>query len=265
MMKNLIGQGAIISGGLGDIGSAIARELAARGADVALGDLHDSKEAENILASLKKLGAGARYDRVDVSAPRQVDEWLAAVTEEWGKPPALIVPNAAVVTVSSITEMPSEAWQRELSVNLNGAFFMARAAARRLIAAGRPGRVVFVGSWAAHAPHPSIVAYSVAKAGLRMLCRCMALEWAPHGILVNEVAPGYVDAGLSGKLFRENPGSREQAKEQVPVGELITSEEVAAQVAHLCDPANRHTTGTFLLMDGGLSLAGPAAARSDLS
>lgn len=254
----------MISGGLGDIGRALAHELAGRGADVALSDLHQPEEAGEALASLRELGVRARYDRVDVTDPEQVEAWVESVATEWERSPSLVIPNAAVVTVSSVAGITSGEWQREIAVNLHGAFFMAQAAGRRLAEVGRPGRIVFVGSWAAHAPHPRIPAYSVAKAGMRMLCQCMALEWAPHGILVNEVAPGYVNAGLTGKLFRQNPGSREQAQGRVPVGALITPEEVAMQVAHLCDPENRHTTGSVLLMDGGLSLVGPATGRKDL-
>jgi NAD(P)-dependent dehydrogenase (short-subunit alcohol dehydrogenase family) len=131
---------------------------------------------------------------------------------------------------------------------------MAQAAALRLVEQKREGRIVFTGSWAAHAPHPHIPAYSVAKAGLRMLCKCMALDLAPHGILVNEVAPGYVNAGLSAAVWQQQPERRQQASARVPVQRLIEPEEVALQVAHLCEPANRHTTGSVLLMDGGLSL-----------
>ncbi|MEX2381789.1 MAG: SDR family oxidoreductase [Opitutales bacterium] len=262
-MKDLIGQTAIVSGGMGDIGGAVGRELAGRGADVALSDLHRPEQAEEALAKLTELGVGARYDQVDVADSKQVEAWVEAVNGEWGRPPSLIIPNAATVTASSIGEITAEQWQKEININLHGAFYMAQAAGRRLVAEGRPGRIVFIGSWAAHAPHPAIPAYSVAKAGLRMLCQCLALEWAPHGILVNEVAPGYVDAGLSGKMFRQEPGRRERAQGRVPTGELITPEEVAAQVAHLCDPRNRHMTGTVLVMDGGLSLVGPATGQKE--
>ncbi len=263
MMKNLAGQTAIISGGLGDIGGAIARELAGRGADVALGDLHEPELATAALARISETGARVRYDRVDVTDFCRVEKWIADVAAEWGRPASLIIPNAAIVTVSPVGEITVEQWRREIEVNLHGAFFMAQAAGKRLVAENRPGRIVFIGSWAAHAPHPAMPAYSVAKAGLRMLCQCMALEWAPHGILVNEVAPGYVDAGLSGNGFKKEPARREKAKAKVPTGKLIASEEVALQVAHLCDPRNNQMTGTVLLMDGGLSLVNPASVREE--
>jgi glucose 1-dehydrogenase len=93
---------------------------------------------------------------------------------------------------------------------------------------------------------------------MRMLCKCMALDLAPTGILVNEVAPGYVDAGLSAAVWIKNPEARENAAERVPIGKLIDAADVAQQVAHLCEPDNRHMTGSVLLMDGGLSLVTPA-------
>jgi glucose 1-dehydrogenase len=252
-MQTLNGQVAIISGGLGDIGRAIASELARRGADVALGDVRSPDQAAETLAQLQQSGRRARYDQVDVSDAAAVADWGRTVEDDFGVP-TLIIPNAAVVTLKDIHTLSAEEWQRELSINLSGGFYMAQAAALRLVEHKREGRIVFTGSWAAHAPHPHIPAYSVAKAGLRMLCKCMALDLAPHGILVNEVAPGYVNAGLSAQVWQEQPERRQQANARVPVQRLIEPEEVALQVAHLCEPANRHTTGSVLLMDGGLSL-----------
>jgi glucose 1-dehydrogenase len=89
---------------------------------------------------------------------------------------------------------------------------------------------------------------------LRMLCKCMALELAPHGILVNEIAPGYVDAGMSRRICEQDPLRRKQALKKVPVRKFIMAEEVARQVVQLCHPQNQNITGSTLLMDGGLSL-----------
>jgi NAD(P)-dependent dehydrogenase (short-subunit alcohol dehydrogenase family) len=153
--------------------------------------------------------------------------------------------------------MTASQWSRELRVNLDGAFYLAQAATARLLHHKRHGRVVFIGSWAAHTVHLHIPAYCVAKAGMRMLCKCMALELAPHGITVNEIAPGFVNGGLSRRVWEEHPAMRAAARKKVPVGELIAPEEVAEQVVHLCHPDNHHITGSVLLMDGGLSLVSP--------
>ena len=261
-MNTLMGQVAIISGGAGDIGAAIAHELARRGADIALGDLREPEAAELLLEQVHALGRRGRYDRVDVSDAEAVGEWLRKVETDLGVP-TLIIPNAAIVTLKGICILTADEWNRELQVNLNGAFYLAQAGAQRLLYHQQPGRIVFIGSWAAHAVHTRLPAYCVAKAGLRMLCRCMALELAPFGITVNEVAPGYVDAGLSGRIFGEDPRQREKAAKAVPNGALIKPDEVARQVAHLCDPDNRHMTGSVLLMDGGLSLISPGGTRDD--
>lgn len=258
MNENLKGQTAIISGALGDIGRAIALELAGRGADIALGDIAPEENATGVLQSLRSLGHKARYDCVDVSNAKAVGDWVANVEAELGTP-SLIIPNAAIVTLKNTIEVSPEEWARELSINLNGAFYLAQAAGLRLLQQQREGRIVFTGSWAAERPHPHIPAYSSSKAGLRMLMQCMALDFAPN-ILVNEIAPGYVNAGLSGKIFAEQPNLAEEARLKVPIQKLIEPEEVAAQVAHLCDPQNRHMTGSVLTMNGGLSLLGVLTA-----
>ena len=168
--------------------------------------------------------------------------------------PGIIIANAATVTFSSFIEITSEQWFRELRVNLDGAFHLTQSATARLLFHGRPGRVVLIGSWAAHSVHTHIPAYCVSKAGLRMLCKCMALELAPHNIMVNEIAPGYVDAGLSGRSFEKDPVMKKEAIQKVPIKKLISAGEVAHQVVLLCDPLNEHMTGSTVLMDGGLSL-----------
>lgn len=87
-----------------------------------------------------------------------------------------------------------------------------------------------------------------------MLCKCMALELAPYNILVNELAPGYVDAGVSGEVWEKDPDMADKARLKVPIKKIMSAREVAEQVIHLCHPQNQHMTGSTILMDGGLSL-----------
>lgn len=242
----LDGHTALITGGLGDIGLATARALKRNGASVALGDLQ-SRTAASERAS------GFHYTRVDTTRRRAVQSWIRKVEADLG-PPDLVVANAGIVELVGALNSSEEAWRRTLDINLTGAFIFVQAACQYLIRRKMPGRVVLVGSWAAHAPHPRMSAYSVAKAGLRMLGQCLALELAPHQIIVNEIAPGFVDAGLSGQIYEANPGLREKSRELIPNGELIDASEVGDHIAFLCDPANRHMVGSVHLMDGGLSL-----------
>ena len=125
-MENLTGQVAIISGGLGDIGCAIARELARRGADIAIGDILSPDSAADILDELRRLGRRARYDLVDVAGADAVNTWVLATEADLGVP-TLIIPNAAIVNLADIRTVTPEQWNREISINLNGAFHLAQA------------------------------------------------------------------------------------------------------------------------------------------
>lgn len=250
------GQVVVISGGLGDIGRATARAFARQGADVAICDLHRSEDVLDWLQELNDFGIKASYDKVDVSNAAEVHAWLASVEQNLGLP-SLIVANAATATLAGVHELSTDQWDRELQVNLNGVFYMTQYATQRLVKKQKPGRVVFVGSWAGHAVHTHLPAYSVSKAAVRMLCKCMALELAEYDILVNEIAPGYVDAGLSGKIWTENPALKTDSASKVPVKRLINADDVGRQIVQLCHPENIHMTGSTLLIDGGLSLIRP--------
>ncbi|GGC12416.1 diacetyl reductase [Parapedobacter defluvii] len=255
MNKNLKYQTAAITGGLGDIGKAICLAFARNGTSIALCDIRPSEEAAAFLSLLgDSCGVECTYHQVDVADPNQVKSWLGVVSGQLGIP-NVVVANAARVTLAPALEITPEQWNQEINVNLNGAFYMIQEAARLMVNGGIPGHMVLIGSWAAHQVHLDMPAYSVAKAALRMLCKCMALELAPKGILVNEVAPGYVQAGLSGKIWKERPDLCEQAAARVPTGNFISPEAVAEEVLHLCRPENRNITGSTLLMDGGLSLS----------
>ncbi|HRE79831.1 MAG TPA: SDR family oxidoreductase [Opitutaceae bacterium] len=243
------GPTAVISGGLGDIGRAIAIALRAAGARVALSDLAPAKTAAQRMPSF-------HYTRVDIADYQQVKTWLQAVERSLSVP-TWIICNAGVVIPGSSRATSPALWEKTLSVNLTGSFFLAQLAAERMAKKKLPGRIVFIGSWAGEVPHPQITAYSVAKAGLRMAMKCLATDYAAYGILVNEVAPGIVDAGLSGKMMARTPHLREKTRQRIPVRRMLTPEDVAQGVVSLCDSRNLHMTGSVLLLDGGLTLKGP--------
>ncbi|RYC51797.1 2-deoxy-D-gluconate 3-dehydrogenase [Flagellimonas olearia] len=243
----------LVSGGLGDIGQAVALEFGKQGARIAISDIVDEETASHKLGAMDDLGITYRYDQADVSNGSAVNEWILKVEEAWGQMDIAIV-NAAKVTLKNLQEITDQEWEKEIQVNLNGAFFMANAACKSFVKHEIEGNIVFLGSWAAHAAHINIPAYTVSKAALRMLCKTMALTYAENGIRVNEIAPGYVNAGLSKAVWEQDPSLAQEASARVPVRKLIEADEVAKQVSWLCLPSNRHTTGSTLLMDGGLSL-----------
>src|SRR5205823_5651833 len=133
-------QSAIISGGLGDIGRAIAIEFAKRGVNIALGDIRPPADAEDFLKQLRAKNVRARYDRVDVADAQQVEHWVSAAQAELGIA-SIIIPNAAIVTMASVRDVTPPQWKHELSINLDGAFHLASFASKKLLDAKKTGHI----------------------------------------------------------------------------------------------------------------------------
>lgn len=236
-----------ISGGLGDIGRAIGSAFSARGHVVAACDLPESAPDD----------FAGHYFSADIRSEESVRAWFDAIEREFGRPPGLVVVNAGVHCQTGHGDCLNtsvEDWSRTIAVNLTGAWLTAREAARRLLAAGSPGDILFVGSWVGQYPTTNLAAYCASKAGVHSLVKSMACELAPRGIRVNEVAPGYVDAGLSGRIFAQDGDFAAKALRAVPTGRLVTPDEVARAAVYLTDPANPNLTGATLILDGGISL-----------
>jgi NAD(P)-dependent dehydrogenase (short-subunit alcohol dehydrogenase family) len=254
-MKDMTLEGSVvlITGACGDIGSATAREMGKAGARVFLNDCLPEEQAAPLIDEIVRLGGEADYFQADVSDPNAVAKLMEAAVSRFG-PPSICIGNAAIVETGPFLDIAPETWQRHLAVNLTGCFHVGQASARLMVQARKPGKIILVSSWVQDEPWENLAAYCVAKGGLKMLAKCMALELARHRITVNLVAPGFVDAGLSAKLFREQPGSREQAAQFVPLGYIMSAEDVAAAIMLLCSPGADYMTGSTLLVDGGNSL-----------
>jgi glucose 1-dehydrogenase len=251
MLANKI---ALISGGLGDIGRAVALHLGKQGARVAICDTVNEQAAKPILDALQDEGCTQlHYTQTDVSSESQVRAWIDAVEQQWGVP-QLAVCNAGIVVSGSLNDLPAADVRHQMDVNFWGSYHLAVQAGRRMKEAGVPGRIVFIGSWAAERPNARISSYCISKAAIRMLCKTLALEWAADKILVNEVAPGIVEGGLSKQNQQKDPALRQLHLSATPAHSLVSVQEVAQHVAMLCSFSEMNITGTTLLVDGGLSL-----------
>jgi NAD(P)-dependent dehydrogenase (short-subunit alcohol dehydrogenase family) len=180
---------------------------------------------------------------------RELESVLHAVD-----PLDVAIGNAGVVESAPFLDITEEQWKTHLDVNLTGCFNLGQTAARLMVERGAPGRIIFTGSWVQDVPWPEIAAYSASKAGLRMLARSMARELAPHGILVNVLAPGIVNAGLARRQLETEPQYARRVAKVIPLGALQTAEQVARAMAFLCSPDADYMTGSVLLADGGCSL-----------
>src|SRR5439155_9729594 len=166
----------------------------------------------------------------------------------------VVVGNAGIVEPAPFLELTAEEWHAHLDVNLTGCFNTGQAAARLMVERGRPGLILFTGSWVGEIPWPEISAYCVSKAGVRMLARSMARELASRGIRVNVVAPGIVMAGMARQQYETDPDYARRASVVIPLGEFGTAEQIAKATAFLCSPDAEYMTGSVLLVDGGASL-----------
>jgi NAD(P)-dependent dehydrogenase (short-subunit alcohol dehydrogenase family) len=151
-------------------------------------------------------------------------------------------------------EITQESWQRQIDINLTGAFNVAQAVARKMVVAKTGGVVIFTSSWVAEIPWPEITAYAASKAGLNMLMKQMARELAPYGVRANAIAPGIVRAGMGGRQLREEPQYAARVAKVIPLGEPGTPVEIAQAVVYLAGPQAAYMTGSILLLDGGCSL-----------
>lgn len=245
-MKNveLAGQLALVTGAAGDLGAAMVRALAARGAKVACWDIQPKTSAREALGSLAN-----EYSQVDVRDRPQVEAALAALPRL-----DIVCSNAGIVDASPFLAVTAENWQEHLDINLTGCFHVAQAAARRMVRDGTQGRIIFTSSWVGQIPWPEITPYAVSKAGVNMLMKQMARELAEYGIRVNAIAPGIVNAGLAGRQLREEPQYAARVKKVIPLGSPGEPDEIAEAVCYLAGESTAYMTGSLLTLDGGCSL-----------
>jgi 2-deoxy-D-gluconate 3-dehydrogenase len=190
----------------------------------------------------------------DVRRPDEITPAVARIEDELG-PIEALVNNAGVQRLSPAREVTEADWDDVLDTNLKGAFFCAQAVGRRMLERRR-GVIVNIASAAGLIAVADRAAYASSKAGLIMLTKVLALEWAGHGIRVNAVAPTFVETEL-GRLTLDQPGVREQVLGRIPMGRLADPGDVVAATKFLLDGDSAgFVTGQVIAIDGGLTLGG---------
>jgi 3-oxoacyl-[acyl-carrier protein] reductase len=236
------GRVALITGGSGDIGRAIARRFLTLGAHVALGDLQPDERLAGELGGEGRVLAV----RLDVTSRESAEAAIQRTVEHYGRLDVL-VNNAGVADRHHISEMTDEAWERVLDVNLRGAFLMTRAALAHMMPR-REGWIVSIASVSAKSGATD-ANYVASKAGLIGFTKAVARDVASHGIYVNAVAPGLVDTAMAQAM---EPGRRQRMLDNTPLGRMATPEEVANVVAFLASPLASYVVGATIDVNGGL-------------
>ena len=246
---------AVVTGAARSLGRAISETLHGKGYAVALTDI-DDKEAGKVSASLDTSGKTSFAYKLDVSRSTEVASVLEAVAKDLGTPTVLIN-NAGVYPDHGLLDMPEEAWDRVLDVNLKGTFLCSQAFARARIAAGGGGAIVNLASTAGFSARVGAAHYSASKAGVVMLTKSMAQELGPHAIRVNAVAPGFIQV----RDDQVSPEYREKMLTLIPLGKVGKAPNIAETVAFLVSDGADFITGETVVVDGGL-LTGRPLVRS---
>jgi glucose 1-dehydrogenase len=245
----LRGKVALVTGGAGGIGRAIALRFAEEGADIAIADIAPCREAT--ARDVRSLGRRCVAVQTDVSDRAQVENLVGTVLEEFQRID-ILVNNAGIVVFGSLLECRIEDWNKMLAVDLTGALHCAQLVGKHMKDRNEGGRMIHIGSTASLLPTAQQGAYCIAKAGLAMLSMMASMELAPYGITSNLLCPeGAVteinrellsDAAVMGKL-----------ESKIPLGRLGTTEEIAAAAAFLASDEACYITGAELVHDGGVT------------
>ena len=245
----LKGKVALVTGAGGGLGSAIAKRYASEGASVLCSD-RDLAVAEKTVAAIEAVGAVAYAYKADVADPDQCAAQVEETVDRYGRID-ILVNNAGVGLHRLALDTDVENWERVLRINLTGSFLTAQAAAKHMVEQGG-GRIVQIGSISGQRGNMAGIAYGASKAAVMHVCKVLAVELSSKGVMVNAIAPGPIETGMSS----HGPTRRKGYIDRIPTGDYGSADAVAGAALFLASDECEWTTGTVLNVDGGYSAAG---------
>ena len=248
----LAGRSVIVTGASRGIGRALAIGMAQAGASVGIAarSANDLADTARVIESFGSKCVAITLDVTDRSA---VEAAFAGFAEALGGFDALIN-NAGTEQVCASLDVDEALWDRIIDTNLKAPFFCAQAAARLMLKSGTPGSIVNIGSVASIRGIATAVPYTTSKHGLLGLTRALAAEWAPLGLRVNAIGPGYFRTAMT-DAFYESPGWQQAMLPKIPAGRFGELDDLVGAAVFLCGDGARYVNGQMLCVDGGLTAA----------
>jgi 2-deoxy-D-gluconate 3-dehydrogenase len=243
-MFRLDGKVALITGAASGLGAAIAKALAGAGAEVAV---HGNRRAANETA--EAIGPQAAAFQADLSHTASPEALFHHVKERFGRVDILIN-NAGTIHRDAAVDTTLDSWQQVLQVNLTSVFQLSQLAARDMIARTAPGKIVNIASLLSFQGGIRVPAYAASKGGVAQLTKALANEWAPKGIQVNAIAPGYIATSNTEALQADETRNR-QILERIPAARWGQPEDLTGAALFLSSHASDYVTGTVITVDGG--------------
>ncbi len=247
----LSGKTALITGSSSGIGRAIALAFGHEGADVAVHYHRDQASADAVAEQLKSLGRRAPVFAADAAVPTAMQTLVEQSVQALGRLDILVC-SAGLEIREPFLDVTEAHYNLVLDVNLKGSYFAAQAAARQMVKQGHGGRLINISSIHEDVAFLNYSTYCLSKGGLRMFARTACQELAPHGITVNNIAPGAVATPINTRTL-ESSQLLDELKALIPLGRLATPEEVASVAVYLASDAAAYVTGSTYYMDGGMT------------
>ena len=244
---DLRGRLAVVTGARRGLGRAIATALAGAGADIVGVSASLEAAGSAVQADVESLGRTFEGHRVDFADRAAVAAFAARLGD--GRPVDILVNNAGTIERAPAVDHTDESWDRVIEVNLSSQFVLTREVGRQMVSRGT-GKVIFIASMLSYQGGVNVVGYTAAKSAVAGMTRALANEWAPHGVNVNAIAPGYF-ATDNTQALREDPRRSRAILERIPAGRWGSPDDLGGAAVFLASQASDYVHGTVLPVDGG--------------